>query len=229
MNYGQFCPIAKATEILGERWTFLIIRELLMGAKRFCELQRGLGDISSALLTARLRSFEAGGLILRRRISGQRSYEYLPTAACEALRPVIVAVGEWGLCWLRHTLSKDDFDPEFLMLYMERSVDPMQLPSRSVIQFKFTDLPEQRDWWLVLDAGQVDVCITRPARDVDIYFTTTVRTMHDVWMGDRSSHDAIRAGDLLIEGDVYLTRRLSSWLKLSVFAQSPRTPLPVPA
>src|SRR4051795_6739864 len=96
MKYGQFCPIAKATEILGERWTFLIIRELLMGGRRFTELQRGLGDISPALLTARLKAFERDGLVARRKESGQRTYEYYPTSACEALKPVVVAVGEWG-------------------------------------------------------------------------------------------------------------------------------------
>ncbi len=96
MNYGQFCPIAKATEILGERWTFLIIRELVMGGRRFNELQRGLGDISPALLTARLKSLEQQGMVARRKASGQRSYEYFPTKACEELAPVLVALGNWG-------------------------------------------------------------------------------------------------------------------------------------
>ena len=135
MKYGQFCPIAKATEILGERWTFLIIRELLMGGRRFKELQRGLGGISPALLTARLKSFEAEGLIIRRRINGQRGFEYCPTPACEELKPVIVALGEWGLCWARHALTADELDVDFLMFYLERSVDPNQLPgSETVIQ-----------------------------------------------------------------------------------------------
>lgn len=226
MHYGQFCPIAKATEILGERWTFLIIRELLMGGRRFNELQRGLGDISPALLTARLKSFEEEGLVLRRRISGQRGYEYLPTPACEALKPVVVAVGEWGLCWARHKLFQDDFDVEFLMLYLQRSVDPSQLPAQTVIQFKFTDLPEQTHWWLVLESGCVDICITHPGRDVDVYFTTTVRTMHDIWMGDRTYRDARLNGDLIVEGELALTRRLSSWLKLSIFANSKRSAVP---
>ena len=228
MNYGQFCPIAKATEVLGERWSVLIVRELLMGGRRFNELQRGLGDISPALLTARLKSFEAEGLVVRRRISGQRGYEYYPTPACEALLPVVIAMGEWGLCWARDKLTQDDLDVEFLMFYLERSIDPSQLPGdHSVIQFKFKDLSDQADWWLLVDGDKVDVCITRPGRDVDVFFTTTTRTMHDVWMGDRSYRDAIQAGDLLVEGEPALTRRVSNWLKPSVFANSERAPLPL--
>jgi DNA-binding HxlR family transcriptional regulator len=227
MKYGQFCPIAKATEILGEKWTFLIIRELLMGGRRFNELQRGLGDISPALLTARLKSFEADGLIVRRRINAQRGYEYLPTPACEALMPVVIAMGEWGLCWARQTLTSMDFDVEFLMFYLERSVDPEQIPgNNAVIQFKFTDLAEQRNWWLLVNGTKAEVCITEPSREVDVWVTTTVRTMHDVWMGDQPYRDAIDAGDLIVEGDPELTRRMGQWLKPSVFHDSSRAPVP---
>jgi len=227
MNYGQFCPIAKATEILGERWTFLIIRELLMGGRRFSELQRGLGDISPALLTARLKFFEQQGLVARRRLNGQRSFEYHPTAACEALLPVVMSVGEWGLCWARHNLSEQDFDLDFLLYYLERSIDTTKLPGdRAVVQFKFRDLAERKDWWLLVEGDHVDVCITAPGRDVDVYFTTTVRTMHDVWMGDRSYREAILSGDLSVEGDPALTRRVSAWLRPSVFVNSPRAPVP---
>jgi DNA-binding HxlR family transcriptional regulator len=227
MKYGQFCPIAKATEILGERWTMLILRELLMGGRRFNELQRGLGDISPALLTTRLKSLEEHGMIVRRRMSSQRGYEYQPTAACEAFLPVIVSIGEWGLSFARHMLVEDDFDIDFLMFYLERSVDPEQLPgSETVIQFMFTDLTEQRHWWLLIEQEDVQICITPPVRDVDVYFTTTVRAMHDVWMGDRTYRDALSAGDLIIEGDPALTRNVSRWLRPSVFMAAPRAPVP---
>ena len=225
MNYGQFCPISKATEILGERWTFLIIRELLMGGRRFSELQRGLGDISPALLTARLKSFEVEGLVVRRRINGQRGYEYYPTVACEELRPIIIALGEWGLCWARNTLSTDYLDVDMLLLYLERSVDPAQLPgSETVIQFKFKDLPGQRDWWLLVRDGRVEVCINTPGRDVNVYFSTTARTMSEVWMGQRGYREAVLSGDLIVEGDLDLTRRISSWLRPSIFAGSTQRP-----
>jgi len=227
MQYGQFCPIAKATEILGEKWTILIIREILMGARRFSELQRGLGDISPALLTSRLKSLEMQGMVARKKIAGQKGYEYYPTEACEALLPVLVSLGEWGLCWARHTVLDADFDVEFLMYYLERSIDPSKMiGDESVIRFQFTDLVEQKDWWLLIRNDTVDLCLKNPGKDVDVYFTCTVRTMHDVWMGERTYRDAIKSGDLYVQGDPALTRNIRSWLKPSIFGESDRVPLP---
>lgn len=227
MKYGQFCPIAKTTEILGEKWTIMIIREILMGGARFNVMQRGLGDISPALLTSRLKSLEKQGMIVRRKITGQKGYEYFPTEACQALLPVLVAMGEWGLCWARHNVLDEDFDVDFLMLYLERSIDPSKLVgSESVIQFKFTDLIEQSDYWLLVRDENVDLCLKNPGKDVDVYFTCTVRTMHDVWMGDRTYRDAIESGDLYVQGDPALTRNIKSWLRPSVFGDSERVPLP---
>ncbi len=229
MQYGQFCPVAKAVEIVGERWTLLIIRELLMGARRFSELQRGLGAISPALLAARLKSFEADGLLVRRHLNGQRGYGYFPTAACEELLPVILSLGEWGLCWTRHRITADDFDVELLILYLQRSIDPAEMPgSEAVIKFKFRDFTEQPDWWLLVRQETVDICVTDPGRDVDVFFNTTVRTMTEVWTGDRSYREATLAGDLTIEGDPALTRRISTWLRPSVFAKSRGEALPTP-
>ncbi len=228
MRYGQFCPIAKANEILGEKWTILIIREFLMGARRFNELQRGLGLISPALLTSRLKTLEEQGLIVRRKITGQKGYEYFPTEACEQLLPVLVAMGEWGLCWAKQNLLDEDFDVDFLMLYLERSVDPEKLVGdETVIRFEFTDLENQNVFWLLVQEKKVDLCVKDPGKDVDIFFTGTVRTMTDVWMGDRTYKEAIKSGDLYVHGPEALTRNISSWLKPSIFGDSPRTPQPV--
>jgi DNA-binding HxlR family transcriptional regulator len=225
-EYGQFCPIAKATEILGERWTLLIVRELIMGGRRFNELQRGLGDISPALLTARLKSLEAQGMVVRRKVSGQKSHIYVPTAACEALLPVLISLGEWGLCWARHTVLDKDLDVDFLMFYLERAIDPAQLGNaETIIRFQFTDLREQKNWWLLFDGTRTDLCLTDPGKDIHVYFTCTLRTMHDVWMGDRSYADAMQSGDLIVEGDPALTRNIKAWLRPSVFAESPRPAL----
>lgn len=226
MKYGQFCPIAKASEILGERWSILIIRELLMGGRRFSELQRGLGLISPALLTSRLKALEAQGLVARRKQSGRKGYDYFPTDACEQLRPIIFALGEWGLQWARTNLMDEEYDPELLMLYLERSVNPEKLIGDStVIRFEFTDVGKQKSWWLVVEEDEIDICLKDPGKDVDVYITTKLRTMTDVWMGDRSYREAKSSGDLYVQGPAALTRNISTWLRPSIFAASDRAPL----
>jgi DNA-binding HxlR family transcriptional regulator len=226
MKYGQFCPISKASEIIGERWSILIIRELLMGGRRFSELQRGLSQISPALLTSRLKGLEERGLVEKRKLDGRKSYGYFPTEACEQLRPIVFALGEWGLNWARINLMDDEYDPALLMLYLERSVDPRELPNDStVIRFEFTDLGKQRTWWLVVEGDAVDICTEDPGKEIDVYVTTTLRTMTDVWMGDRSYRGAKRSGQFAIQGPRALTRNISTWLRPSIFAASDRAPL----
>ncbi|MCV2878940.1 helix-turn-helix transcriptional regulator [Sedimentimonas flavescens] len=227
MNYNQFCPIAKAAEILGERWNILILREVLMGGRRFNTLQRGLGDISPALLTKRLKQLEEQNMLIRRRIPAQKGFEYFPSEACEALMPVLFALGEWGIIWVKNTILDQDFDAEFLMLYLERSIDREKIKGQeTVIKFRFTDLIEQRDWWLVVKPEKSEVCLKDPGRDVDVYFNCSVRTLSDIWMGDRSYRDALREGDLMMDGDPVLIRTVSTWLRSGIFANSPREVVP---
>lgn len=218
MKYSQFCPIAKASEILGDRWTFLIAREVLMGASRFSEFQRGLGSISTAVLTERLKSMTENGLIIRRKISGRRGYEYYPTPACKELLPIIVSLGGWGMRWAKDNLVDEDYDVELLMLYLERSVVAKMLPGpQTILQFEFSDLNNMRQWWLVVTEHSVEVCEKNPGYDVDVYFTSTVRIMTDVWLGHRTYRDAIRAKDLTVIGDTGLTKTVNKWLACTMF------------
>ncbi|MFC4272723.1 transcriptional regulator [Sneathiella chungangensis] len=222
-QYGQFCPIAKATEILGEKWTLLIVRELLMGGTRFNDLQRGLTTISPTILSKRLATLDEYGLIYRRRIDGQRGFEYFPTEACQQLKPILLALGSWGMHWSRNYLTANDYDVELLMLYLERSVQPEKLPgSKAVIRFKFSDFEGISNWWIVVNGTDaVDVCTTDPGKDVDVYITTSVRTMVDAWMGRLTYQQAIASGDFDVLGPAALTRNIKVWLAQSVFVDIP--------
>lgn len=218
MSYGQFCPVAKAMEVLGEKWTLLIVRELLMGGTRFNEFQRGLPQISPSLLTKRLQSMEQQGLLVRKRIQGQKGYEYFPTEACKELLPLVKQAGEWGMRWVRDQLTEEDFDLELLMLYLQRSINPEKLVgTQTVIRFNFRDVEEYPSWWIVVEGEKVDVCVHDPGKDVDVYFNVGLRIMCEVWMGDRSYKRAIADGDLELVGLAALTRNVESWLTPSVF------------
>lgn len=219
MEYGQFCPVAKAAEILSEKWTLLIIRELLMGGTRFNELQRGLSLISPTILTKRLNDLADSGLIIRKKIPGQRGYEYFLTEAGKELYPVVKQVGEWGMRWARGKMSPSDLDLDLLMLYLQRSIRPDKLVGKeTVVHFNFTDVDTYPKWWLVVKENNTDVCVQDPGKDVDVYFTTDLRTMIDAWMGDITYKTAINNGRLKLVGDSTLTRNVTSWMANSMFA-----------
>lgn len=219
MEYNQFCPVSKASEILGERWTFLIIRELLMGAHRFSELQRGLAQISPTVLTKRLNELAADGLIVKRRIPGQKGHEYHLSLAGKELAPVVTALGEWGMKWARGRMADSDLDVELLMLYLVRSIRPDRLiGDETIIRFNFLDLEHLNKWWLVVRGNDIDVCLDDPGKDVDIRFDVDLRTMVEIWMGDRTYRAAIRSGKLKLTGPSGLTRNVTEWLTNSSFA-----------
>lgn len=222
MEYGQFCPIAKSMEIIGERWTLLILRELHMGATRFSELQRGLSLISPTILTKRLNELVDAEIIMRKKITGQRGYEYFLTQAGQETLPIILGMGQWGTKWARGNLRHTDLDVNLLMLYLQRSIKPDYFPGvQSVIQFKFNDLKTLNDWWLVVRGSSVEVCLETPSADVDVYLATDLKTMIECWMGDRSYKSAIAEKRMNIVGPSALTRNIREWITDSVFADLP--------
>ena len=127
-SYAQYCPIAKASEVLGDRWTLLIVREMLGGAKGFNELQRGLPGISRSVLTDRMRSLERAEIIARRTGPKGRTLEYQLTPAGRDLEPVVQAMGEWGVTWSFTDPRPEELDPDLLIVWMARHVHREQLP-----------------------------------------------------------------------------------------------------
>lgn len=221
MQFGQFCPIAKATEILGEKWTILIVREILMGSSRFNELQRGLSMISPAVLTKRLGTLEKYGLIVKKKIQGQKGYEYLPTIAAKELLPIFIDLGHWGMRWTREHLTDIDFDVDFLMLYLQRSIQPEKLPgNKAIIRFQFTDVKANPQWWVLVNGDIIEVCTSDPCREVDVYFTCTVKCLSDIWMGETTYRKEIRAGNLKLIGHRSLTKDITAWMSNCMFAKS---------
>src|ERR1044072_6660977 len=120
LRYGQICPVSKAAESLGERWTLLIIRELVLGTTRFNDFQRALSQISPTLMTERLNQLQDAGLLVAKRRPGQRRTEYYPTAAGNQLKATILGLGEWGMSWARGQMNDDELDLEMLMYDLQR-------------------------------------------------------------------------------------------------------------
>ncbi len=220
MQYNQFCPIAKASELLGDKWTFLILRELLSGGHRFNEFQRGLGQISPSLLSTRLRQLEDERIIERRKIKSQQGYEYYLTQPGEEVLPIIQELGKWGMKWARDQIDDEELDIDLLMLYLTRSIKPENIPRKeTIIHFNFNDLKKLKDWWIIVKDNDIDVCIDDPGKEVDIWFATNVRTMMEVWMGDQSYQSAIKQNKLKIVGPTSMTRNVTKWMSNSEFAK----------
>jgi DNA-binding HxlR family transcriptional regulator len=223
-SYHQFCPVALAAEILGTRWTLVLLRELVVGSKRFNELRRGLPRMSPALLSKRLRELEAAGVIERHAIAGEPgAFEYHLSESGRELRPVIEAVGVWGQRWVTSAASLANLDVDLLMWDIKRNIVRSALPpGRHTIQFIYTDLPPtQRNWWLTTadTADDIDLCFIDPGFDVDLYLTTDLRTMTEIWLGLTPLRRACDDGRLLLTGDRRLESGIGGWLRLGAFAK----------
>ena len=160
-QYGQFCPVAKAMELLDERWTMLIVRELIAGSRTLRRPAARRPKMSPTLLSTRLRTLSRAGVIDRHE-QGKRVY-YTLTEAGRELQPVVESIGKWGIRWMPE-LGDEDYDPHLLMWDVQRNVDVSALPpGRTVLQFSFRDVPPgQRDWWLVLQRGSGGSLRLRP-------------------------------------------------------------------
>ncbi len=217
-GYSQFCPVAKGAEIFNERWTPLIIREMMCGSKRFTDFKRGNPMMSPSLLSQRLKSLEEAGVIEKKSRNGE-SAEYFLTESGRDLGEVVTRLGLWGLKWARSRLTRDDYDPQLLMWDIRRRIDVSDFPpGRVVISFMFPDVPaNRRAYWLVVDRGEVDLCMKYPGFEVDLEFVTTSKVMADIWMGYTSIKKELRSKTLTLRGGRELKASIDDWFNYSVF------------
>jgi DNA-binding HxlR family transcriptional regulator len=214
-SFGQFCPLALTAELIGERWTFLILRELLLGSSRFNDIHRGVPRISPTLLTQRLRALIAAGIVERNEAGG-----YEPTDAGAALWPAIESLAVWGKTWLPATLSENEADPDLIVWDLHRRMNLERLPpGRTTILFTFTDQREAKSRrWILCDRDGADFCITDPGVEADLYVTTDSLTITSVWYGDIPLKEALDEGLIQLDGPRRLCAAFPSWLKLNLLA-----------
>lgn len=221
-SYGQFCTVARGAEALCERWTPLVVRELLCGSRRFNDLHRGVPRMSTSLLAQRLRHLEEIGVVRREAVG--KVWEYALTPAGEELRPIVLALGHWGARWIGRRLKPQELDAGFLMWDVRRFARVERFPpARTVVQFVFTDARAgEGRWWLVVAEGAADLCRDDPGHEVDLVVESTVLALTEVWTGDRLPAAVLASGELRLLGRDDAKGRVWDWLGTSAFAPTRR-------
>ena len=216
-SYGQYCPLSLALEVLGERWTMLVVSRLIDGCRRFNEIHRGVPRMSASLLSQRLAQLEHAGLLER---TGK---EYLLTEAGRALEPIIMDLAVWGQNWARD-MTTEDLDPGFLVWSMHTRLNTEAMPpGRTVMEFEFTGAPPDcRRFWLVNEDGTVEMCLKHPGYEVDVKVMSDLRRFIEAWRGLRSLRREIAAGHIRVEGPSDKVRAFPDWLLLSMLSSYER-------
>lgn len=200
-EYGQFCPLAMTAGILCNRWTVLVLRELMRGARTFNQISRGVPRMSRTLLSERLKDLVEVGVLIRRETEpGQAGYHLTPGG--EALRPVLRAMSEWGQEWLRVEPSLENLDVRFLMWDIHRNAKPLaELPDPFIVQIHLTDVSDTKcDSWLIYGRDTVDISYAAPTKEADVEIEVSATKLTKVWMGWEEFSDAVKDGSLLLRG-----------------------------
>jgi DNA-binding HxlR family transcriptional regulator len=218
-QYGQFCPVSVASEIFAERWTPLVLRELILGSTRFNDIHRGVPRMSRALLARRLRELERVGVVKR---NGDGDYRLTPCG--EEFQDIIVGLGKWGQRWTSR-VDRDKLDSVLLMWDMRRRIAQDRLPEERVtVQFDYRGVPprQRRSFWLVLQRNDVDVCTKDPGFEVQLFIDAELAAFTRVWLGDLTFAQAQLNGSIRLSGERRWARAFPSWLLLSSLAEVPR-------
>lgn len=208
-RYGQYCPITRSLEVLGDRWTLLVIRDLLVGATRFNELARGLPGMSRGLLSKRLDQLQRHGLVVH------TDGDYRPTPACEDLRPVVFGLAEWGARWAFGEPRPDELDPMVLMWWIRSGIDPAPFDGRRTVLH--VDMPDarRRRFWFVVEPQDVSLCLTDPGHDVDVTLRSSLSVLYQIWEGRIALAAATRDGLVDLDGSRDAVTRVRRALRLS--------------
>ena len=225
-KYNQYCPVARASEIVADRWTPLIVREVILGSHRFNEIERGLPGISRSLLASRLRELEGAGVLERLPGAQPKVLEYHLSDAGRDLKAVVDALGAWGVRWAFGEPRPEELDAGLLIWRIHQRINRELLPERrTVVEFDFTG-PRGQRVWLLLEPREVSVCVTPPGFDSDLIVRADLALFYRVWLGQIEYATAIRCRSVIVEGGAGLAKQLPRWLMWSPMARFARERAP---
>lgn len=216
-TYGQYCPIARASELVAERWTLIIVRNLLNGCTTFTEIRQGAPGIPTALLTQRLKALEKHGVVERHQRSAGRGWLYELTEKGRDLQAVCDAMGQWGARWLE--IGPGHIDAAYVLWATTKLIDVDKLPDRTVVVLvELQDRPNER-YWIVLRKPNPELCTRAHGYVEDVVVRTDSECLMNIHLRRMAYHDAVRTGRFTLEGPTDLVRGLMTWLRPSPFAE----------
>ena len=215
-TYGQYCPVARTSELFAERWTPIIVRNLLNGCRTFTQIRDGAPGIPTALLTERLKLLERTGVVRRERTGARDRWSYSLTQKGQELGAVCEAMGQWGAKWLE--IEPHHLDPTYVLWATARLVDPDALPDKPVVvRFVLHDHGGE-SFWLLLRRPAAEVCSQGTGHAEDLVVRTDAACLVDLHLQRTTHAQALRTGRLSIDGPPALARQVLSWIRPSPYA-----------
>lgn len=220
-TYGQYCPIARASEVLAERWTPIILRNMLAGCTTFTEISDGAPGLSRTLLSTRLRELERVGVVERTRNAAGRGFRYHLSEAGRDLQGVMAALGVWGERWIE--LAPEHLDSGVVLhSWVNFYLAYDRLPERRVVvQFDFPDMPTKRERaWVIFHGPDSEVCRHDPGFEIELFVLAQSRAFAEWHLGRIEWADALRAERIRVDGHRELGRALPTWNRRSAAARA---------
>lgn len=221
-NANSHCPASKAADLLGDKWTLLILRAMLLGASRYSDFAAAIPRISPSVLSGRLKQIEANGLATKKGGGGQQATYHLTPSGRET-RPIIFFLGRWGLKWAERNIRSDQIDVGGAMWDLHRTMKVGELPDgETVFSFTLTDLAEHNRWWIVANGHEIDLCDHDPGKDVDLYVHAPLTTLIGIWMDEASIDEEVREERVVLTGNAQLVRTARLWFPISPMKEEER-------
>jgi DNA-binding HxlR family transcriptional regulator len=221
-RYTDYCPIGTGIEVLGDRWTPLMIREMSVGATGFNEIHRGIPRISRTLLSQRLRTMENRGLLHRESGARGRSSRYTLTDAGQALVPVVWSIGQWAARWLYTDPTEGNCDGLSLLWRMHQRADDANLPKMPIVVHVILTGVGGTEGWLDIDRDGMTVCKQDQGKDVDLVVQGDTGQMYKWLAGILPFRDLVGSGHVRLIGPSRLARAFPTWFTDAPFGEELR-------
>jgi len=214
---GSLCPAMASADILGDKWTLLLLREMFLGTTRFGRFQKAIPRMSPSILSKRLKTLEAADIIIRKAAPSGQAAEYKLTRSGRELGPIVENMAVWGMRWRKRSIAAQDCDVGGFMWDFHRTLNTASLPDgETVILVQISDRTELNSWWVIANGDAVDLCVEDPGHDVDVYLTATLAHLIALWLGDVGVQSAVDDKSIYLDGPRHLLNTAQDWM-----AQSP--------